>query len=171
MEAKIAPSAKNTAQTDIIWELLQKVKDPEIPTVSVVDLGVIQTVEYLADGGLRVVMVPTFSACPAAKFMQWEVENVLRSAGYSPFTVELDYTRKWSSNDLTERGRAALLEFGLSPPPRFSGELGMEMLEKAVCPKCLSEDTYLMTPFGPTLCRAIHHCNACGETFEQFKPL
>jgi len=155
-----------------IYEWLQEVKDPEIPTISVVELGVIRMVEVRANDEVYVEMVPTFSACPAARFMQFEVEQLLRKKGVIKVVVDLNMNAKWSSNDLTEKGRAQLLAFGLAPPPRFAADTEDAILaEPALCPKCRSTNTELRSPFGPSLCRAIHHCHNCHETFEQFKPL
>jgi ring-1,2-phenylacetyl-CoA epoxidase subunit PaaD len=154
-----------------VYDLLQAVKDPEIPTVSLVDLGVITHVQLSAPKGVRVEMVPTFAGCPAIQLMKLETEAVLKQAGYDPVDVWVDHNRAWSSNHITPRGRQALLDFGLSPPPAYSGDLELDVLEHALCPKCGSTNTVLQNAFGPTLCRAVHHCNNCHETFQQFKPV
>lgn len=165
----VSPSHASIEQ---IYDWLQTVKDPEIPTISVVELGIIRKVEIRANSEVFVEMVPTFSACPAAQFMRMEVEQVLRQHGLTNLVVELNQNAKWSSDDLTEKGREQLLAFGLAPPPRFVTQDPDTLLaEPAICPKCRSTNTELKNPFGPTLCRAIHHCNDCHETFEQFKPL
>lgn len=156
---------------DKIKEWLYEVKDPEIPVISVVDLGVIKEVEIAPEGHITVEMVPTFAGCPAINFMKMEIEEVLKNHGLENVEVKVNYNRKWSSNDVTELGRKQMLEYGLSPPPRFEGEVEMEHLEKAICPNCGSTETVMNSTFGPTLCRALHKCNNCGEAFEQFKPL
>lgn len=161
----------NVLDKETILDWLQEVKDPEIPTVSLVDLGVITEVRIEPEGGVFVEMVPTFSGCPAVEFMRMTAEACLRDHGLESVEVRINPNKMWSSNYVSDRGRKQLLEFGLSPPPRFTGEADEQVLENAICPNCGSTDTEMKTPFGPTLCRAIHHCNNCHETFEQFKPM
>ena len=161
----------STPTTDDIYALLKQVNDPEIPTVSVVDLGIITEVRVDKETGVFVEMVPTFAGCPAVQLMRLEIESVLDEAGIQPYEVSVNHNRPWSSNNVSEEGRKNLLEFGLSPPPAYSGELDDGALEHAICPNCHSTETTLLSPFGPTLCRAIHQCKNCQETFEQFKPV
>lgn len=155
---------------EYIFELLDEVKDPEIPVISVVDLGVIDEVTIEA-GKVTVGMTPTFAGCPAIGAMKEDVHKVLGEAGIEDVEVKVLYNRAWSSNKITPKGRVQLKEFGLSPPPAFDGMLTLDVLQNAMCPKCGSTNTFLMSTFGPTACRAIHHCKNCLETFEQFKPL
>jgi ring-1,2-phenylacetyl-CoA epoxidase subunit PaaD len=103
--------------------------------------------------------------------MQLNARECLIAHGVQEPIVEINHQKLWSSNNITERGRKHLLDFGLSPPPKYIQEVTEEVLEAALCPKCGSQNTQLKNPFGPTLCRAIHYCNNCFETFEQFKPL
>lgn len=152
-----------------ILSLLQGVKDPEIPTVSVVDLGIIEQAEQRPDGTVYVEMLPTFAGCPALSFMSLQIEEALKAAGITRMEVVVNKLKAWDSNRLTDAGRQGLLDFGLSPPPRYTND--DYSLEAALCPRCGSTHTQLQSPFGPTLCRAIHRCLDCGETFEQFKPV
>jgi ring-1,2-phenylacetyl-CoA epoxidase subunit PaaD len=154
-----------------ILDWLQEVKDPEIPTISVVDLGVITEVGIDETGAVTIEMIPTFSGCPAIHFMQMQIEVCLKEHNIPVRAVTVNRNKAWSSNNLTERGRQQLLDFGLSPPPQYVDADDDTAVMNAICPVCRSTDTRLMTPFGPTLCRAIHHCNQCYETFEQFKPV
>lgn len=154
-----------------IKEILHQVKDPEIPTVSVVDLGVISEIKIESNGHVDVEMIPTFSGCAAIHIMKFTIEQVLKENGINDITVNVNRTKAWSSDKLTPQGRQHLLDFGLSPPPTNAGDDPLADLEKAICPKCGSTNTVLLSPFGPTLCRAIHHCHDCAETFEQFKPV
>jgi ring-1,2-phenylacetyl-CoA epoxidase subunit PaaD len=154
-----------------IRELLQVVKDPEIPTVSLVDLGVVHQVAFPDSGGVYVELIPTFSGCPAMSLMALEVERVLTDAGLHPVSVVMNKQVPWHSNLITEQGRVGLRQHGLSPPPRYDADTQAYTLDHAECPKCGSTRTELRNPFGPTLCRAIHQCLDCRETFEQFKPM
>lgn len=158
-----------TESTILAW--LDEVKDPEIPVVSLVDLGVIRHVQIAPDGHVSVRMTPTFSGCPAMDYMRRDVERVLREHGVTSYTVSMSLEETWSSNDVTERGRQALREFRLSPPPPHQGIIDLDILEYAECPHCGSHNTELRSPFGPTLCRALHHCHDCRQGFEQFKPV
>lgn len=154
-----------------VYLALEDVRDPEIPVISVVDLGIIRDVLIAADGGVTVQLTPTFAGCPAIHQMKDDILRVLKEHGASDSRVDVMYNEPWSSNLISPKGRQILKDFGLSPPPAFDGMLTLEVLENAVCPKCSSNNTYLISPFGPTACRAVHHCRNCKETFQQFKPL
>jgi ring-1,2-phenylacetyl-CoA epoxidase subunit PaaD len=156
-----------------IFAALEDVKDPEIPVISVVDLGVIHEVTIGEDGSVTVGLTPTFAGCPAIDAMREDILRVLGEKGIPPekASVKVLYNQPWSTNKITPRGRIQLKDFGLSPPPAFDGMLTLEVLQNASCPNCSSNNTFMMSTFGPTACRAIHHCNNCKETFEQFKPL
>jgi ring-1,2-phenylacetyl-CoA epoxidase subunit PaaD len=151
---------------------LQEVKDPEIPVISVVDLGIITKIEVgegLASGEAKVTMTPTFVGCPAIKHMQNEVQKAVEALGFDTVEVVVDYTIPWNSNMVSKRGLQQLKDFRLSPPKRHCGTISMADLEHAQCPNCFGTNTTLLSPFGPTLCRAMFKCNTCGEGFEQFK--
>lgn len=153
-----------------ILEWLEEVKDPEIPVLSLVDLGVITEVS-IDEHRVRVNMTPTFVGCPAMDYMKQDVIDVLNSYGIDNVDVNINFDKHWNSNMITEKGRKALKEFGLSPPPKHNLIVDIDILEHAECPNCGSTDSVMKTPFGPTACRSIHYCNSCSETFEQFKPL
>ncbi len=159
-----------TLTRDDILQLLDQVMDPEIPVLSVRKLGIIADVR-VGEQGVEVDMVPTFAGCPAIEVMKRDVITRIQAAGVENVTVIVKYKESWSSNQITAEGKAALKEFGISPPPVLEGELTLDLLEGTVCPKCDSINTRLLSSFGPTACRAIHHCDDCHETFEQMKPL
>ncbi|GAB4410914.1 MAG: phenylacetate-CoA oxygenase subunit PaaJ [Bacteroidia bacterium] len=153
-----------------IFQLLDTVKDPEIPVLSVVKLGVIHDVR-VEGGSIEVDMVPTFAGCPAIETMRRDIERTCYQAGAEAVRVQVLYKQAWSTNQISPQGRQLLKDFGLSPPPAVVGEVQLEDLEQAQCPVCQSTRTRLLNSFGPTACRAIHHCDDCHETFEQMKPL
>ena len=153
-----------------IWNALGNVKDPEIPVISVVDMGIITGV-FLNENDVRITMTPTFVGCPAIDYMKNDIRQTVKDLGYERVEVEVDFKTKWSSNLITEKGKAQLKDFGLAPPPRIKGDVEMVNLENVACPNCSSTNTTLNSPFGPTLCRSVHKCNDCGEAFEQFKPV
>jgi ring-1,2-phenylacetyl-CoA epoxidase subunit PaaD len=159
------PFTKN----DIIT-LLEDVKDPEIPVLSLVDLGVIRGVT-ISDNAVSIEMTPTFVGCPAIDFMKHEVIEKLQASGVKNVDVTISFREAWSSDRISEKGRAALKKFGLAPPMASHLFTDIEVLEHVPCPRCNGRDTELKNPFGPTLCRSIHYCNTCKEAFEQFKPI
>ncbi len=154
-----------------VYQWLETVKDPEIPTVSLIDLGVITSIDIDDNQHITVNMTPTFAGCPAMDYMKENVEQVLREKGVASFTVEMNFTTQWSSNNITEKGLQALKEFGLAPPPKHNLIVDIDILRKVTCPFCDSTNTELKSPFGPTLCRSLHYCNDCRQAFEQFKPV
>lgn len=156
---------------DEILEALKAVKDPEIPVISVVHLGIISYVKLKEKGAVEIGMTPTFAGCPAVEVMKKGITETLLAMGIPEVEVKVMYKEAWSSNKVSAEGKQLLKEFGLAPPPSFDGELTLEILKSADCPKCGSANTELKNLFGPTACRSIHYCNNCFETFEQFKPL
>ena len=152
-----------------VW--LEEVKDPEIPVLSLNDLGVITGIDIADNGKVTVNMTPTFTGCPAMDVMKSDVEEVLRKKEIQDFEVRLTFETQWNSNMISEKGRAALKKFGLAPPPQHNLIVDIDLLEHAICPQCNSENTVMKSPFGPALCRSLHYCNNCHQAFEQFKPL
>jgi ring-1,2-phenylacetyl-CoA epoxidase subunit PaaD len=152
-----------------LW--LEAVKDPEIPVLSLVDLGVITEVTVGQDV-VTIELTPTFVGCPALEMMKADITEVLREKGVPQVTIVVSYRKPWTSDNISEKGRLALRNFGLSPPPHSRQIFAdLEILETATCPRCSGTHTELKNPFGPTLCRSIHYCLDCREAFEQFKPL
>lgn len=153
-----------------IYGWLQEVKDPEIPVLSLVDLGVITEVE-VSGGAVKIEMTPTFVGCPALDYMKAEVETLLKNKGITAVQVEINYKKAWSSDLISEKGRVALKKYGFAPPPSARVFADLEILENAICPRCNNTHTEMKSPFGPTLCRSIYYCHDCHEAFEQFKPV
>jgi len=156
--------------TNQIYQWLEEVKDPQIPVLSLVDLGVITEVE-VSGNAVKIEMTPTFVGCPALDYMKAEVEALLKNKGIDSVDVEVNYKKAWSSDLISEKGRVALKKYGFAPPPSAHVFADLEVLENAICPRCNSINTEMKNPFGPTLCRSIYYCNDCKEAFEQFKPV
>ena len=158
---------------EAVWEALAEVPDPEIPVVSVVDLGLVHTVEL--DGELlRVELLPTFVGCPALELIRRSVTD--RLAGMAQrVEVEMTFAVPWTSDRITPDGRRKLRQSGFAPPgPAGAGDARplfatIAMRPTATCPWCGSADTTLENLFGPTLCRTMFWCNRCRQPFEQFK--
>jgi ring-1,2-phenylacetyl-CoA epoxidase subunit PaaD len=167
-------------RTLAVWAALDEIADPEIPAISLVELGVIGEVgfEERMSGGerLTVELLPTFVGCPAIDVMQLQIGERLRTMEVADeVEVRLSFTPPWTSDRITPEGREKLRLSGFAPPvlfgPSFDGVELQVLLGEATCPYCGSHNTTLDNPFGPTLCRAIYHCDTCNQPFEQFKAI
>lgn len=166
--------------TESVLAALQSVKDPEIPVVSVVELGIVQSVAVDGDE-VTVSITPTFSGCPALHVMREEIEACVRGLGASRVTVDILLDPPWSSDRIAPEARERMKAIGLAPPPMMMRRVADQDLvllrvdaapETApACPFCGSPDTELENAFGPTICRSLHYCHACQQPFEQFKSL
>ncbi|UZX14830.1 phenylacetate-CoA oxygenase subunit PaaJ [Thermus sp. PS18] len=144
------------------WEALKGVKDPEIPVLNIVEMGMVLGVE--AEGEkVRVRFRPTFSGCPALRLIREEIEKALREAGAKEVEV-VEARTPWSTEDMDEEARRKLLGYGVAPP------LPLPLAGKdPPCPRCESREVVLKNTFGATLCKMLYQCAACGEVFEAFK--
>jgi ring-1,2-phenylacetyl-CoA epoxidase subunit PaaD len=145
--------------------------DPEIPTISIVDLGIVTKIASSEDKQAYVQLTPTFSGCPALKIMEEMVKEKLVAVGYEDVEVETSFETQWNTNLISEKGRTALKQHGLAPPPKHDGYIELDVLSDTPCPLCNSRNTTMQTPFGPTLCRSMHYCKNCSNAFEAFKPV
>jgi ring-1,2-phenylacetyl-CoA epoxidase subunit PaaD len=155
----VAPSIAVRPLESAVWAALHDVHDPEIPTISVVDLGVIRGVS-VGERSVRVELLPTFVGCPAINVLQDSIAERLHEFA-DEVRVDISFAEPWTTERISETGRAALKAAGFAPPP------GDDLL--AQCPYCGSRNTRLENVFGPTLCRAIYYCPDCRQPFEQFK--
>lgn len=155
---------------DAIWRALDEVVDPEIPVVSLVEMGIVRDVKIDGDG-VTVLMTPTFAGCPALAVMQSAIVEKLRGLGIARVVVKTILTPPWSSDWITDAARVKLQAFGLAPPPKHGGNVQLFFPDAVACPYCASTNTRVTNNFGPTLCRAIYFCRSCQQPFEQFKAL
>jgi ring-1,2-phenylacetyl-CoA epoxidase subunit PaaD len=157
---------------DDVWAALAEIPDPEIPVISLVDLGVVKGVE-VEDGTVRIDFTPTFMGCPALDAMRLAMEAKVAELGATALVnVRLDDS--WSTDDVTAEGREKLRAAGFAPPtPRpAAGKLELVQLQRGFrCPYCGSTETRLENLFGPTPCRSIRYCDDCRQPFEQFKTI
>jgi ring-1,2-phenylacetyl-CoA epoxidase subunit PaaD len=156
---------------DAVWAALAEIPDPEIPVISLVDLGVVKDVS-VEDGTATVDFTPTFMGCPALEAMQRAMEQKIGELGLdAEIHVRLDDS--WSTDDITPAGREKLRAAGFAPPaPRAAEKLDLVQLQRGFrCPYCGSTETKLENLFGPTPCRSIRYCESCRQPFEQFKTL
>jgi ring-1,2-phenylacetyl-CoA epoxidase subunit PaaD len=151
--------------------VLAEVADPEIPVLSVVDLGVIRSIEAAPDGALTVGVAPTYSGCPATAVIKADIAAALGRAGFSPVRVIDVLSPPWSSDWISAEGRRKLEAYGIAPPPEPVATVrALREPEASVrCPRCGSIDTQLLSEFGSTPCKALHRCRACLEPFDRFK--
>lgn len=159
-----------TGANTLAWAALDGVKDPEIPAVSVVEMGMIRDV-HVEGTSVEVTVLPTFTGCPAVPVIKQDVTAALAAAGFDDVAVDFSFDPPWTSDRITEVGRKKLKEFGLAPPtgtgPVLITEIGLPQV--ALCPFCGSRNTTAENVFGPTPCRAIYYCSDCRNPFEQFK--
>ena len=158
---------------EVVWAELATIPDPEIPAISVVDLGVIGSVK-VDDEAIRVELLPTFVGCPAIGVMQQQIGERLASLQMGRVEVEVTFDPPWTSDRITPAGRERLRLSGFAPPrlaptPASAALDELSVLTLAECPYCGSTNTTMENAFGPTLCRAIYHCADCRQPFEQFK--
>jgi len=170
--APLGPGGGAVVTVDDIWSALAEIPDPEIPVISLVDLGVIKDVE-VSDGHVRIDFTPTFMGCPALEPMQRAMEAKVEELG-AKAEVRVVLDDSWSTDRITPQGREKLRLAGFAPPaPRPAGKLELVHLQRGVhrCPYCGSTDTRLENLFGPTPCRSIRYCKGCRQPFEQFKTI
>lgn len=153
-----------------VKQVLATVSDPEIPALSVLEMGMVSRV-MAQDRSAVIDMTPTFAGCPALDMIRSNIADALRTAGFEFVTVNVVFDPPWTSDRITAEGREKLRAFGLAPPGEACAEFDERSIASVRCPFCNSADTNLESLFGPTLCRAIHYCNACQQSFEQFKPV
>jgi ring-1,2-phenylacetyl-CoA epoxidase subunit PaaD len=155
----------------LAWQALAAVEDPEIPTVSIVDLGLIRFVKTQPTGPLEIGLSPTYVGCPATEVIRRSVGDALREAHVGAFDVTNVLSPAWTSDWITPEGRRKLHAYGIVPPERTVSNM-REVLRAdrpVACPRCDSVDTETVSQFGSTPCKALHRCRACLEPFEYFK--
>ena len=154
-----------------IWEILKEVEDPEIPILSVVDMGVVRAVE-IENNHITVTITPTYSGCPAMKTIETDIREILAEKKVGSYDVISRLSPPWTTDWMTEEGKKALLANGIAPPEGTADKgLLMGKVRNITCPKCKSTDTRLLSQFGTTACKALYVCNACKDPFDYFKCL
>jgi ring-1,2-phenylacetyl-CoA epoxidase subunit PaaD len=163
----VAP-AEGTASAEQVREVLAQVTDPEIPVLTIADLGVLRDV--VVDGGRIVVTVtPTYSGCPAMDEIRADVLAVLAAHGWRDAEVRTVLAPAWTTDWMTEDGRRKLQEYGIAPPGRTDGPVLVQLRPRVGCPQCGSSDTEEVTRFGSTSCKSMWRCRSCREPFDHFK--
>ncbi|TPE44261.1 phenylacetate-CoA oxygenase subunit PaaJ [Pontibacter mangrovi] len=160
------------ATAEKVWQLLEDVYDPEIPVLSVVDLGVVRDVQVQGEE-VCVTITPTYSGCPAMGVISTEIRLKLLAEGFANVEIDTQLRPAWTSDWLSEAGKQKLEEYGIAPPVEPTGNVN-QLFGKDVtvrCPRCKSENTKLVSQFGSTSCKALYQCNDCLEPFDYFKCL
>ena len=158
------------------WAVLDTVPDPEVPALSVRDLGIVREV-VCGEAGTEVVLTPTYSGCPATEVISDSVRQALDAAGYGPVTVTLRRAPAWTTDWISDEGRRKLREYGIAPPGPVEPEAAPRVATIRIrprgvdCPRCGSAQTERLSAFGSTACKAMYRCLACREPFEHFKPI
>ena len=145
--------------TAAIWESLKTIPDPEIPAVSIVDLGIVRNVEF-NDDQLKITITPTYSGCPAFSFMKEEIIRHLESAGIFNYQIDTSLAPPWTTDWMSDSVKAKLKEAGIAP-----------LSHKVECPQCESQNVDVISEFGSTACKALYKCNECSEIFHHFKQI
>ncbi len=153
-----------------IWSLLEKVTDPEIPVLTVIDMGIIREVSEI-DGMIHIDITPTYSGCPAMNMIEVEIKSVLQDNGFDKVNVTTVLSPAWTTDWLSDEGKKKLLKYGIAPPQGTvidKSELFPET-KKIACPQCSSINTEMLSQFGSTACKALYQCLDCKEPFDYFK--
>lgn len=153
-----------------IWNILEEVKDPEVPVLSVVDLGIIRSVKASKDK-IDVTITPTYSGCPAMDVIKMDIRLKLIEKGFRNITIEQQLSPAWTTEWMSEEGKKKLKAFGIAPPNPKQQFCSTEIfqLEAVQCPRCDSWHTELISQFGSTACKSMYRCLDCREAFDHFK--
>jgi ring-1,2-phenylacetyl-CoA epoxidase subunit PaaD len=162
--------------TNDVKQAAETVADPELPMLSLADLGVLRAVEETRDGTVVVTLTPTYSGCPAMDTMRADLRRALADAGHRSIRIRTVLDPPWSSDDISQAGRRKLAEAGIAPPtgtaPKAGGPVPLTLEAppaQVTCPQCGSTDTEELSRFSATACRALRRCRSCAEPFEHFK--
>jgi ring-1,2-phenylacetyl-CoA epoxidase subunit PaaD len=154
-----------------LWDILEDVKDPEIPVLSLVDLGVVRKAQLLEDGSPHVVITPTYSGCPAMQVMEDDIRVRLQMAGFKGIRIETVLSPAWTTDWISTKGRKELQNYGIAPPEQATSDKNILLghPKQVTCPLCKSRNTSMVSQFGSTPCKALYKCGECLEPFDYFK--
>jgi ring-1,2-phenylacetyl-CoA epoxidase subunit PaaD len=169
------------ASLDRVWEVLDTVPDPEIPVVSIRELGILRDVRRTADDTLEIVITPTYSGCPAMYQIAEDIGAALNEAGFAKHRIETVLAPAWTTDWMTDAAREKLRKYGIAPPMGNCGSnehapqerpirFVPRVVDKPACPRCRSSHTERLAQFGSTACKALYRCMDCREPFDYFKP-
>lgn len=160
----------HSPRLDDAWKVLHTVLDPEVPALSLVELGIVRELREDADGGFTVVLTPTYSGCPATEVIEADVRTALQD--FQPLRIEQRRTPAWTTDWISSEAREKLRVYGIAPPSGLAAvEQPLRLHESIPCPRCGSPKSERLSAFGSTACKALYRCTACREPFEYFKPI
>lgn len=154
-----------------IYELLREIPDPEIPVLTIADLGIIRRIEQ-NDGVVEVTITPTYSGCPAMNQFEDDIIKKLTDNGIAPAKILTTYDPAWSTDWLSDTAKQKLQDYGIAPPQEKTSDKNFilgKSVRMVICPQCKSSDTRMVSQFGSTACKALYQCNVCKEPFDYFK--
>ena len=165
--------AASTISKQNIWKILEQVTDPEVPVLTITDLGIVRDVKIdntpLGNGGIEVVITPTYTGCPAMDMIAMNIKLALIENGYTNFKITAVLSPAWTTDWMSEDGKRKLKEYGIAPPQSESGRFQQPQSFHVTCPQCNSNNTKCISEFGSTACKALYQCNDCKEPFDYFK--
>jgi ring-1,2-phenylacetyl-CoA epoxidase subunit PaaD len=150
------------------WDAASRVVDPEIPVLTIADLGVLREVK-VSDGHVEVAITPTYSGCPAMNMITLEIEIALEREGFRKPKIRTVLSPAWTTDWMSEDGRRKLRDYGIAPPQAASSRRALFGVQEVACPQCGSVNTELLSEFGSTSCKALWRCKSCREPFDYFK--
>ncbi len=154
-----------------IWNILEEIKDPEIPVLSIVDLGIAREVNKMDNEQVEIVISPTYSGCPAMYMLEEQIKQALMDHGYGETIVTTRLSPAWTTDWMTESGKQKLMAYGIAPPEKTTSNKAMLFggQKKISCPRCRSDNSEQISEFGSTACKALYRCLDCLEPFDYFK--
>jgi ring-1,2-phenylacetyl-CoA epoxidase subunit PaaD len=165
----VAAASSDSDRWQRAWDAAASVTDPELPVLTIDDLGVLREVVVRSDGRVDIAITPTYSGCPAMSTIAFNIAVALECAGFPDATVRTVLSPAWTTDWMSEAGRAKLRDYGIAPPLASSSRRALFGIMRIDCPQCGSDDTELLSEFGSTSCKALWRCKACREPFDYFK--
>lgn len=163
-------SIMDMTRVEQVWKWMEEIADPEVPVLSIVDLGIVRNIVCHTDTHIEVFITPTYSGCPAMDLISMQIKFLLIGYGVTNPEVHLVLDPPWTTDWMSEAGKEKLRAYGIAPPKRKSAQkLGLFEEDEVACPHCGALDTSLISKFGATSCKAMYQCKACKEPFEHFK--
>ena len=155
--------------TQAIWQILSTVSDPEVPVLTIMDLGIVRDVIINSpseDGGIEIIITPTYTGCPAMDMISMNIRLALMEHGFNNIKITSVLSPAWTTDWMSEEGKRKLKEYGIAPPKGNAGTIAADGIE---CPQCHSFNTKLLSEFGSTACKSLYQCQDCKEPFDYFK--
>ncbi|MDG2041910.1 MAG: phenylacetate-CoA oxygenase subunit PaaJ [Bacteroidia bacterium] len=156
---------------DKIWKLLEEIPDPEIPVLSIHDLGIVRKIDEIKDE-IIVTITPTYSGCPAMNRFEADIVTTLNKYGYARVSIETTYDPPWTTDWLSEEAKKKLQDYGIAPPEQKTTDKAALLVDdrkSVTCPQCRSTNSKMISQFGSTACKSLYQCNECMEPFDYFK--